>query len=370
MSENGRRSLPRPRGSPRPLSIWTLLKDLIGISDLQSLPFPVDMIGPYTDGMIGAEHVMYTDLLDKAATEPKGSLERLSFVAAYTVAAYSLYPLKRTDKALDPLLNETFECIDEERAVRYISESVHARPRIQAECMEGQKWVLEGESEPRVVVWAHCLEFRVNWYQQVTFHDGEVYSWRKIPTFVYGGLKGVDHLYLRHKGTLCIRNHSTGFEVHMKFVQPSMLSMKKEAPYDVEGIVLDNGLPVQGISIQGQWNDKLYLMRSGHAPQLLWQAVPYPPLPSRYNWTYWSIMLGEIKPGMEQTLPCTDSRFRPDRILMSMDCMKMRMQSIEDYCVLMKLAQAPRRSQKSRCAKLTLLCGLTSMTQVSNLARV
>eukprot|EP00884_Botryococcus_braunii_P013430 jgi/Botrbrau1/22088/Bobra.0206s0015.2 len=247
---------------------------------------------------------------------------------------------------------------------------VHARPRIQAECMEGQKWVLEGESEPRVVVWAHCLEFRVNWYQQVTFHDGEVYSWRKIPTFVYGGLKGVDHLYLRHKGTLCIRNHSTGFEVHMKFVQPSMLSMKKEAPYDVEGIVLDNGLPVQGISIQGQWNDKLYLMRSGHAPQLLWQAVPYPPLPSRYNWTYWSIMLGEIKPGMEQTLPCTDSRFRPDRILMSMDCMKMRMQSIEDYCVLMKLAQAPRRSQKSRCAKLTLLCGLTSMTQVSNLARV
>ncbi len=25
--------------------------------------------------------------------------------------------------------------------------------------------------------------------------------------------------------------------------------------------------------------------------------------------------LGEIKAGMEQTLPCTDSRFRPDRIL-------------------------------------------------------
>jgi Oxysterol-binding protein len=60
----------------------------------------------------------------QAAAEPKGSLERLLFVAAYTVAAYSLHPLNRTDKLLDPILHETYELVDEKRGVRYMCEAV------------------------------------------------------------------------------------------------------------------------------------------------------------------------------------------------------------------------------------------------------
>lgn len=42
-----------------------MVKDFVGMTDLQSLPLPVDMLEPYTEGMKGAEHVLYADLLDK-----------------------------------------------------------------------------------------------------------------------------------------------------------------------------------------------------------------------------------------------------------------------------------------------------------------
>lgn len=49
-----------------------------------------------------------------------------------------------------------------------------------AEQMQGPQWVLEGEAEPRAVVWGNCIEINLHWYQQVTFHDGEVLSWNKV----------------------------------------------------------------------------------------------------------------------------------------------------------------------------------------------
>lgn len=45
--------------------MWRLVKDCVGMTDLQSLPLPVDMLEPYTEGMKGGEHVLYADLLDK-----------------------------------------------------------------------------------------------------------------------------------------------------------------------------------------------------------------------------------------------------------------------------------------------------------------
>jgi Oxysterol-binding protein len=85
---------------------------------------------------------------------------------------------------------------------------VHARPRIQAEHMEGRKWVLEGEAEPKVIVWGTCLEINLHWYQQLTFHDGEVYSWKKVcPRFTMAH---------QHPGSLV-----TTSDVEFKILKPS-----------------------------------------------------------------------------------------------------------------------------------------------------
>lgn len=62
----------------------------------------------------------------QAAAESKGSLERLLYVAVYTVSAYSLHPLDRTDMLMEMLLHETYECIDEARGFRYMCEAVRS----------------------------------------------------------------------------------------------------------------------------------------------------------------------------------------------------------------------------------------------------
>jgi hypothetical protein len=64
MSSAPRTSLPPPRGQPRPINLWRLAKDFVGIKDLQSLPLPIDIMEPYTECMKGGEHVEYAELLD------------------------------------------------------------------------------------------------------------------------------------------------------------------------------------------------------------------------------------------------------------------------------------------------------------------
>jgi hypothetical protein len=64
MSSAPRTSLPAPRGQPRPINLWRLAKDFVGIKDLQSLPLPIDIMEPYTECMKGGEHVEYAELLD------------------------------------------------------------------------------------------------------------------------------------------------------------------------------------------------------------------------------------------------------------------------------------------------------------------
>jgi hypothetical protein len=68
-------------------------------------------------------------MLHQAAAEPIGSMERLLYVAAYTIAPYSLQPPDRTNKPLDAQLNETFEADHRGKGVRYVCEAVRELAR-------------------------------------------------------------------------------------------------------------------------------------------------------------------------------------------------------------------------------------------------
>lgn len=61
-----------------------------------------------------AEDLEYSDLLDAAATLPKGSLERLLAVTAFAVAPYGSTE-GRTCKPFNPLLGETYELVHPEK---------------------------------------------------------------------------------------------------------------------------------------------------------------------------------------------------------------------------------------------------------------
>lgn len=45
---------------------------------------------------------------------------------------------------------------------------------------EGARWTLTGEDEPRVSFWGSSVDIHLNWTDNLTFHDGETFSWRKV----------------------------------------------------------------------------------------------------------------------------------------------------------------------------------------------
>jgi hypothetical protein len=47
-------------------------------------------------------------------------------------------------------------------------------------CVQGAKWELSGEDEPRVRFWGSSVDLHLNWTDVLTFSDGDTYSWRKV----------------------------------------------------------------------------------------------------------------------------------------------------------------------------------------------
>ena len=45
---------------------------------------------------------------------------------------------------------------------------------------EGERWRLEGEDEPKLRFQATSIEMCLNWLDNLTFSDGDTYSWKKV----------------------------------------------------------------------------------------------------------------------------------------------------------------------------------------------
>ncbi|CAL8466516.1 g6052 [Coccomyxa elongata] len=61
-----RTSLPEPKESLKPFSLWQALKDLIG-KDILDAPLPIGQYCPLTELQFRAEELEYTELLDQAS---------------------------------------------------------------------------------------------------------------------------------------------------------------------------------------------------------------------------------------------------------------------------------------------------------------
>lgn len=70
------------------------------------------------------EELEYSDLLDKAAALDDPT-ERMIYIAAFAMSAYSSAYYRAGHKPFNPLLGETYECIREDRGFKFISEQVN-----------------------------------------------------------------------------------------------------------------------------------------------------------------------------------------------------------------------------------------------------
>jgi oxysterol-binding protein 1 len=113
-----------------------------------------------------------------------------------------------------------------------------------------------------------------------------------------------------------VKCHTTGDVALLNFTQRGWTA---RGAYEVKGQVTDKSGRVR-MSIAGFWNDKLLARkvnegenpdRPSSAPFIVWQANPRPDAP--FNLTEFAITLNAINPTLENYLPPTDTRWRPDQ---------------------------------------------------------
>ncbi|KAK9846057.1 hypothetical protein WJX84_008575 [Apatococcus fuscideae] len=305
--EHRRVSLPKPAQAEKSVSLWSIIKDVVG-KDLTRVCLPVYFNEPLSALQRTAEDLEYSELCDQASLLPKGSWERLIRVATFAVSGYSASAPHRTSKPFNPLLGETYEFICPEKGFRFIGEKVVHHPTIMAAYCEGRTWIFEGDGELRSKFWGRSIELQPVGVCKLTFHDGESFTWQKITTSINNLILG--RLYVDHGGIMRIKSTEAGLVAKVRFKEAGMMS---KDVHQIRGHVEQNGTKVEKLELHGTWDGQISVDLPDGSHQQLWQKAPLPADPTRYQLTSWAIKLNEITPGLRENLAPTDCRLRPDQ---------------------------------------------------------
>ncbi|XP_061374384.1 oxysterol-binding protein-related protein 1C-like [Gastrolobium bilobum] len=312
-----RKKLPDPVEKEYGVGLWSIIKDNIG-KDLTKVCLPVYFNEPLSSLQKCFEDLEYSYLLDQAYEWGKmgNSLMRALHVAAFAVSGYASTS-GRSCKPFNPLLGETYEAEYPDKGIRFISEKVSHHPMIIACHCEGSGWRFWGDSDLKSKFWGRSIQLDPVGILTLEFDDGEVFRWSKVTTSIYNLILG--KLYSDHYGTMRVEGNRE-YSCKIKFKEQSIIDRN---PHQVHGILEDKkGRTVANLF--GKWDESLYCVIGGNSgkgkgsnvaskPQLLWKRSQPPEHQTRYNLTQFAITLNEITPGLEEKLPPTDSRLRPDQ---------------------------------------------------------
>ncbi|KAL5820924.1 hypothetical protein ACOSQ3_022806 [Xanthoceras sorbifolium] len=307
-----RKKLPDPVEKEKGVSLWSMIKDNIG-KDLNKVCLPVYFNEPVSSLQKCFEDLEYSYLIDRAYEWGKlgNSLMRILNIAAFAVSGYASTDA-RNCKPFNPLLGETYEADYPDKGLRFFSEKVSHHPMVVACHCEGQGWKFWGDSNLKSKFWGRSIQLDPVGVLTLEFDDGEVFRWSKVTTSIYNLILG--KLYCDHYGTMRIEgNHE--YSCKLKFKEQSIIDRN---PHQVQGIVQDkNGKTVA--TLFGKWDESMHYVDGdgskgkGSDPQLLWKRNRPPKYPTRYNFSRFTITLNELTSGVQEKLPPTDSRLRPDQ---------------------------------------------------------
>ncbi|KAH9298701.1 hypothetical protein KI387_030383, partial [Taxus chinensis] len=312
-----RKRLPEPKEIEKSVSLWSLIKDNIG-KDLTKVCLPVYFNEPISFLQKSFEDMEYSYLLDRAYEYGKQGhhLMRILHVAAFAVSGYASTE-GRTCKPFNPLLGETYEADYPDKGIRFLSEKVSHHPMTIACHCEGRGWSFWGDSTLKSSFWGRSIQLDPVGILTLEFADGEVFQWSKVTTSIYNIILG--KLYCEHYGTMRIQGNRM-LSCKLKFKEQSIIERN---PHQVQGFVHDrNGNKLA--TLIGKWDESMYFVMGDIAEKsrsydpmseavLLWTKNAPPEHPTRYNLTSFAIALNELTPGLEEKLPPTDSRLRPDQ---------------------------------------------------------
>ncbi|KAI4372455.1 hypothetical protein MLD38_010682 [Melastoma candidum] len=318
LSMGRRTKLPDPMEKEKGVNLWSLIKDCVG-KDLTRVCLPVYFNEPISSLQKCFEEFEYSHLLDQAHTHGKAgnSLMRALYVAAFAVSGYSSSK-GRPCKPFNPLLGETYEAEYPEKGVRFISEKVSHHPTLIACQCEGRGWEFWGDSNIKTKFWGQSIQLNPVGELNLRFDDGEIFTWNKVTTSINNLILG--KVCCDHHGTMHIRGNRE-YSCNLRFKDSTIFDRHS---HEVHGSVEDvNGRKVA--IVFGKWDEAMYYVCGERGPikikgnkvpsdaTLLWKSNETPPNLTRYNLSSFAITLNELTPGLQEKLPPTDSRLRPDQ---------------------------------------------------------
>ncbi|KAM6939160.1 oxysterol-binding protein-related protein 1 [Lycodopsis pacificus] len=343
-----RTSLPAPMFSRNDFSIWSILRNCIGM-ELSKITMPVIFNEPLSFLQRLTEYMEHTYLIQQANACPD-SVERMKCVAAFAVSAVASQ-WERTGKPFNPLLGETYELVREDLGFRLLSEQVSHHPPVSAFHAEGlkQDFVFHGSIYPKLKFWGKSVEAEPKGIITLELPKyNEAYTWTNPTCCVHNIIVG--QLWIEQYGSVELVNHRTGERCCLNF-KPCGLFGKEL--HKVEGYILDKSKK-KLCALYGKWTECLYVVdpaafeahkksdkkgaaerRSSKAgcsedreevpsaaadtvemipgSQLLWRIAPRPANSTEmYSFTSFAMQLNELHKEMEGAIPQTDCRLRPD----------------------------------------------------------
>uniref|UniRef100_A0A8D0CDJ8 Oxysterol-binding protein n=1 Tax=Scleropages formosus TaxID=113540 RepID=A0A8D0CDJ8_SCLFO len=307
-----RTALPAPCPDNSHIGLMTILYNNIG-KDLSRVSMPVALNEPLCLLQRMCEDLEYSDLLDTASHTPD-PYERMVYIAAFVISGYAWATYRNRYKPFNPVLGETYECVQEERGFRYVSEQVSHHPPISACHAESENFTFWQDQRFKNKFWGKSLEIIPTGMVNVTLPKfGDHYEWNKVVTCIHNVLS--QQRWLEHYGEVLIRNiNSTVCTCKMVFMKSRSWGSDNNVN-EVQGQVLNEAGEVVH-HFGGFWHEGI-VCDTLPVPKCIWKPNPQPKNSyDYYGFSRMAMELNELIPEKQSMLPPTDTRFRPDQRLL------------------------------------------------------
>lgn len=296
----------------QPPSLIAFLRKNVG-KDLSTIAMPVSSNEPTSALQRLAEQLEYSELLDAAAAAPSDNGERLVYMAAFAISAFSNNRVKERAirKPFNPMLGETYELVREDKGFRFIAEKVVHRPVRMACQAEAKEWTFMQSPTPVQKFWGKSAELNTDGRVRIFLHNSnEHYSWSIATSYLRNVIAG--EKYLEPTGTMTIVSENTGVKAVCTFKAGGMFAGRSE---DVSVQVFDNSGSVLPMGAVGKWTTDLQFTVNGQPNgKSVWKAGPLVDKPEKhYGFTSFAAALNQITSIEDKHIPATDSRLRPDQ---------------------------------------------------------
>ncbi|XP_066269072.1 oxysterol-binding protein-related protein 1-like isoform X6 [Branchiostoma lanceolatum] len=345
-SKTYRHCLPAPAFDKDDFSVWTILKQCIG-KELSKITMPVVFNEPLSFLQRLCEYMDYSYLLDKASASGD-SLVRLQYVTAFAVSACSSNE-HRLSKPFNPLLGETYE-LDSHGEVytwQNVNSCVH-------NIIVGKLWIEQyGEMEVKNHTTAEkvVLNFRPSGWFGKELHkiDGYVYDKEKNKRRALYG-RWTENMYsvdvelfedMKRKEKEKKKGRTETSPSSTKLFRRNGAS-SNQSQDGVDGAMGEGEVSLFPVSPSEEPDHDQQSPDEEHMKKMLchpdsnqlWQVVPRPEHSEQaqtsencllwraeaksqhaskyFHFTNFAMTLNELLEGMDERLPSTDCRFRPD----------------------------------------------------------